>query len=329
MSALTVGGVNFLRERARCVVRELGLLNDAYGDIGVTLAERHLLIELAKMDGPTMKEVAERLLLEKSTVSRLIARAVKKGYISTSQDQADKRKRFIHLTELGNKTLNAFEPIAFRQTHGALLSLLPEEAELVARGVDLYAKGLQNLRLQGAKISSKQGFSMPLSPGVILEHFCQGDEEALFAIFQEVVGVDGYFPNESGTFQEFQNLFFGAASSVFVCKLVATSEIVGGFYLKPNFSGRGKHIANAAYMITSSYRGKGLGTRLVDASLKIALQQGYRAMQYNMVLSSNTRAIELYKKLGFSIVGTIPEAICNADGSYQDGYILHKKLMED
>ena len=60
-------------------MRELGLLNDAYFDIGVTLAERHLLIELNRSPPPTMGEIAERLLLDKSTVSRLISKAVKKG----------------------------------------------------------------------------------------------------------------------------------------------------------------------------------------------------------------------------------------------------------
>ncbi len=169
---------------------------------------------------------------------------------------------------------------------------------------------------------------MQLLPDFVLELLEPDDTAALYAIFQEVVGIEGYFPNESGSFQEFQSLFFAPGSQVFVCKSNTQGQVVGGFYLKPNFTGRGAHIANAAYMIKSSHRGKGLGTRLVEASLKIASEQGYRAMQYNMVLSNNTRAVELYKKLGFSIAGTIPEAICNADGSYQDGYILHKNLTD-
>ena len=111
--------VNLLRHNARSVVRELGLLNDAYFEIGVTLAERHLLIELTNCTYPTMGEIAERLLLDKSTVSRLIAKAVKKGYIECSSDEKDKRKRFLHLTELGRKTLHTFEPIAFNQTKEA------------------------------------------------------------------------------------------------------------------------------------------------------------------------------------------------------------------
>jgi DNA-binding MarR family transcriptional regulator len=74
MESLSNEKVDLLRHNARSVVRELGLLNDAYFEIGVTLAERHLLIELSSCASPTMGEIAERLLLDKSTASRLIAR---------------------------------------------------------------------------------------------------------------------------------------------------------------------------------------------------------------------------------------------------------------
>src|SRR3984885_12434718 len=116
MNNLSVEEIDLLRHNARSVVRELGLLNDAYFEIGVTLAERHLLIELTSCSCPTMGDIAERLLLDKSTASRLIAKAVKKGYISYTADERDKRKRYLHFTEKGKKVLNAFEPIAFNQT---------------------------------------------------------------------------------------------------------------------------------------------------------------------------------------------------------------------
>ena len=148
--------INLLRQNARSVVRELGLLNDAYFEIGVTLAERHLLIELTSCTCPTMGEIAERLLLDKSTVSRLIAKAIKKGYVKCSSDKKDKRKRFLHLTALGRQTLNAFEPIAFNQTKEALLTLTAEEIELVYQGVRLYAKGLRNLRLQNRSFTTPE-----------------------------------------------------------------------------------------------------------------------------------------------------------------------------
>lgn len=140
--------INELRQNARTVVRELGLLNDAYFDIGVTLAERHLLIELNARGQSTVSEIAQLFLLDKSTASRLIARAEKKGYIHCAPDAKDKRKRILQLTDLGQKTLHAFEPIAFAQTRDALLALTPEEAALVHQGISLYAKGLKESRLK-------------------------------------------------------------------------------------------------------------------------------------------------------------------------------------
>ena len=148
MKSLSREAVNELRHNARSVVRELGLLNDAYFEIGVTLAERHLLIELTMYPSPTMGEIAERLLLDKSTISRLISKAVKKGYVECVTDKKDKRKRFLQITEKGKQTLNAFEPIAFNQTKEALLTLSHDEIETVHKGIALYAKGLRSSRTQ-------------------------------------------------------------------------------------------------------------------------------------------------------------------------------------
>lgn len=148
MKYLSSEEVDLLRHNARTVVRELGLLNDAYFDIGVTLAERHLLIELCTCLYPTVGEIAERLLLDKSTASRLISKAVKKGYIKCSSDAQDKRKRYIQFTKKGKEILHAFEPIAFNQTKDALLVLTEEERAMVSQGVALYAKGLKISRIR-------------------------------------------------------------------------------------------------------------------------------------------------------------------------------------
>lgn len=79
-------------------------------------------------------------------------------------------------------------------------------------------------------------------------------------------------------------------------------------------------------MIKENSRGLGIGTLLIKASLEIAKELGFKAMQYNMVLSQNPRAISLYERLGFQIIGTIAQAIRNPDGSYQDGYLMNLQL---
>ena len=225
MEKLSNEKINILRHNARSVVRELGLLNDAYFEIGVTLAERHLLIELTSYTCPTMKEIAERLLLDKSTVSRLIAKALKKGYITCTSDEKDKRKRFLHLTEFGKQTLNAFEPIAFNQTKEALLTLTTEEVELAHQGVSLYAKGLKNSRLQNkaptvSKEPTQQSNESLLEIrnqlarlGFTLKPFSQKDETYLYDIFRDVVDSGSQFPYESNSIQEFYRQFLAPTSS--------------------------------------------------------------------------------------------------------------------
>lgn len=340
MNGLSIESINELRRNARSVVRELGLLNDAYFEIGVTLAERHLLIELTTCQSPTMGEIAERLLLDKSTVSRLISNAVKKGYVACITDENDKRKRFLNITENGKQTLHAFEPIAFNQTKEALLTLTNEEIEIIHKGVALYAKGLKNSRIQNKvdaehanyradiskKIESWAEISNRLKQkGYTLDPFAGKDEENLYEIFREVVDSGSQFPYECNSFEEFHRQFFTPQGQVYVCHSL-DGEVVGGFYLKANFSGRSNHIANAAYMMRSTYRGKGVGSLLVKASLHLAKDLGLQAMQFNMVLSQNALAVKLYEKLGFNIVGIIPQAVRNPDGSYQDGYVMHRKL---
>jgi len=339
MKSLSNEKIDLLRQNARNVVRELGLLNEAYFEIGVTLAERHLLIELSTCPSPTMGEIAERLLLDKSTASRLIARAIEKGYIHSTLDESDKRKRFLHLTELGKKTLDAFEPIAFDQTKQALLTLLPKEIDLVHQGIGLYAKGLRTSRLKKYPYkkddsdNKKTFVSKNLSEvigqlsqkGFSLTPCKQEDENSLYEIFKKVVDSGVEFPYECNSIQEFHRHFFATQSKVYVCRS-SNGEVVGGFYIRPNFSGRASHIANAAYMLKETHRGQGLGTLLVKASLEIAFSLGFKAMQFNMVLSQNIIALKLYEKLGFKIIGTLPKGIRNSDGSYQDAYVIFRDL---
>jgi len=340
---LSSAAIDELRRNARSVVRELGLLNDAYFAIGVTLAERHLLIELTTCLSPTMGEIAERLLLDKSTVSRLISKAVKKGYVKCISDKKDKRKRFLKITEKGKQTLNTFEPIAFNQTKQALLTLTDKEIETIHQGIALYAKGLRSSRVQNEadteQLTPQHGASSGVSKieslpeiykllnemGYTVELFNQKDEKGLYEIFREVVDAGSQFPYECSSIKEFHRQFLTPQGQVYVCHSL-DGEVIGGFYLRANYSGRSSHIANAAYMIRSTYRGNGVGSLLIKASLHFAKGLGLHAMQFNMVLSQNTMVVKLYEKLGFSIVGIIPQAVRNPDGSYQDGLVMHRKL---
>ncbi|WP_372369760.1 N-acetyltransferase family protein [Candidatus Uabimicrobium sp. HlEnr_7] len=102
--------------------------------------------------------------------------------------------------------------------------------------------------------------------------------------------------------------------------------ILGTYYIKPNQQGLGSHICNCGYISASQARGKGVGSLMCKHSLEEAKKIGFLAMQYNLVVSTNEGAIRLWKKFGFEIVGTIPQAFYFRKEKYVDAHIMYKKL---
>ena len=103
-------------------------------------------------------------------------------------------------------------------------------------------------------------------------------------------------------------------------------EIVGTFVIKDNQPGLGSHIANASYMVSEKASGKGVGKTMGEFSLEEARRLGYKAMQFNIVVKSNTRAVQLWQKLGFDIIGEIPDAFNHKEIGLINAYIMHRKL---
>ncbi len=324
MQLITHQAINTLRRNARSVVRELGLLKDAYFDIGVTLAERHLLIELSESASPTMKEIAEKLLIDKSSASRLIARAEKKGYLKATIGENDRRERRLELTKKGKETLKSFEAIAFQQTEQALTTLQSDEVEKLYQGVSLYAKALQNSRLK-----DKSTPDLNIEPFEELETalnlipFSLKYEVALYEIFRDEVESYGQLPYQDSSFEIFRTEF--CQKQLYISRN-EKDKVTGAFFIKANSKGRGDHIANAVYLVAKAHRGQGIGTKLVKASLHLAKKAGFKAIQYNMVLSENHGAVRLYKRLGFQIIGTIADAAQNQDETTQDAHIMYRNL---
>lgn len=95
-------------------------------------------------------------------------------------------------------------------------------------------------------------------------------------------------------------------------------NVVALYILHPNNVGRCGHICNASYAVSSKQRGKHIGEFLVMDCLSQAKQCGFKILQFNAVVANNTRALSLYKKLGFIQLGKIPHGFLMKDGSYQD-----------
>ena len=106
------------------------------------------------------------------------------------------------------------------------------------------------------------------------------------------------------------------------------SGILGTYYIKTNHAGPGNHVCNCGYMVASAARGKGLATMMCEHSQQIALDLGYKAMQYNFVVASNEGAVRLWHKLGFTTVGVLPKAFNHPSKGLVDALVMYKWLLE-
>lgn len=103
-------------------------------------------------------------------------------------------------------------------------------------------------------------------------------------------------------------------------------EIVATFWLRANQPGLGRHVANAAYMVSPSAHGKGIGRQIAEWSLDEARRLGFTAMQFNFVVKSNVNAVRLWQKIGFEIIGEIPNAIYHSKKGLTNAYIMYRVL---
>ena len=104
--------------------------------------------------------------------------------------------------------------------------------------------------------------------------------------------------------------------------------MVGTYILKPNQPGLGAHVANAAFMVAPSERGLGLGRAMGEHCLNEARRLGFRAMQFNFVVSTNEPAVRLWQQLGFEIVGTLPGVFRHSRKGLVDAYVMFRSLVE-
>lgn len=143
-----------------------------------------------------------------------------------------------------------------------------------------------------------------------------GDLPAATAIWNQVVEDGIAFPQMETLDLPAAEAFFGQQDLTAVAEL--DGQIVGMYILHPNNVGRCGHICNASYAVDRTMRGHGIGRALVTDCLRRGKELGYRVLQFNAVVATNTTARKLYEKLGFRQLGTIPGGFLMPDGHYED-----------
>lgn len=146
------------------------------------------------------------------------------------------------------------------------------------------------------------------------------DYRELHAAFAVIVSAGEGYPHEPGPlpYRDFA-MYWLEHKSLVVVGYVG-QQLAGSYHLNPNFIGRAAHIGNGGYFVVPTMRGQGVGTALLRHSLCAARELGFDAMQFNLVLESNP-ARRLYERLGFEVVGRIPDAI-----EHEAGIIYWRRL---
>ena len=135
----------------------------------------------------------------------------------------------------------------------------------------------------------------------------------LYDIFADVVDAfEGYPHAPPLTPEVFEATWVTPVTITVVARVEGVDGPVGAYYLKPNFVGRGAHIANAGYVVAGSWRRRGIGRVLVEDSVRRAPALGFDAIQFNLVFESNP-ARSLYEELGWRQIGLVPEAVEGED----------------
>lgn len=118
--------------------------------------------------------------------------------------------------------------------------------------------------------------------------------------------------------------WFGADKEVFVAE--ADGVVLGTYYLRANQAGGGGHVCNAGYMTGAAATGRGIARAMCLHSLGHAKARGFRAMQFNFVVSTNVRAVGLWQSLGFDIVGRLPGAFDHPAEGFVDALVMVRAL---
>lgn len=153
---------------------------------------------------------------------------------------------------------------------------------------------------------------------IIMREICDDDLSSAIEIWNRVVEDGVAFPQLELLNEDTGRQFFGEQSFTGVACDGDTGEVVGLYILHPNNIGRCGHICNASYAVERAARGLHIGEKLVSDCLVQGRAHGFRVLQFNAVVASNTHARHLYERLGFTQLGVIPGGFRIKDGHYED-----------
>jgi L-amino acid N-acyltransferase YncA len=164
-----------------------------------------------------------------------------------------------------------------------------------------------------------------MSDGMVIRTATREDDDAIWEILEPVLraGETYTLPQEMSR-NDALAYWLSPEHEVFVAE--NEGAILGTYYLQANQRGGGGHVANCGYMTAQQAAGRGVARAMCLHSLDVARQRGFRAMQFNFVVSTNEPAVHLWTSLGFATVGRLPGAFLHSTLGYVDALVMYRAL---
>jgi ribosomal protein S18 acetylase RimI-like enzyme len=154
---------------------------------------------------------------------------------------------------------------------------------------------------------------------------CDPDRESIWKILEPMIRLgESYALARDMSREDALQYWFAPGNETFVYE--NDGRILGTYYLRRNQRGGGGHVANCGYVTVAGSEGRGIARAMCLHSMGRAAKAGFRGMQFNFVVSTNERAVNLWKRLGFDVVGRLPGAFQHPALGYVDALIMYRAL---
>ena len=159
-----------------------------------------------------------------------------------------------------------------------------------------------------------------------IRKFEENDWDQLWPILEPVFRAGETYPYPTDiSKEEAHQVWIEQPQETFV-SVTEDGQMLGTYYIKPNQPGLGSHVCNCGYVVDENVRGSGIASNMCTHSQVMARKLGFKAMQFNLVVSTNTGAIKLWKKCGFQLIGILPKAFNHPKWAYVNACVMYKEL---